>query len=194
MFSFNATADSGGALWRGRRDSDKDPREAAPESHCHALPPVSLCSVPTTIPTAARTNPLQSTVTKSALAHLTDNSHGIPVHRRRAPALRRSRRAWHTPDDPRNQVVWPHLVADRRTYLRRERPPVCVCAIRVAQIRRRTRTSLVRSPSRISTGHLALATPIMSTCKVWTAFCWCALYAECALVVFSYVARPSSRA
>lgn len=45
---------------------------------------------------ADRPTPL-GTVTKSALAHLTDNSHGIRAHRRRASALRRAR---HTPNDP----------------------------------------------------------------------------------------------
>lgn len=55
----------------------------------HKKATVTLCRrfIPTK-PDRCDDKPTQlDTVTKSALAHLTDNSHGIPDHRRRAPAF-----------------------------------------------------------------------------------------------------------
>lgn len=148
--------------------------------------PVDPSAVPTK-PERCADKPTQlDTITKSALAHPTDNSHGITGDVRPLPPG--NRHTWHGQKPPQDEVVYPYLVAVLRTYLRRERPPFCVCAIRIAQIRRCTHTSLVRAPSVISTGHLARATPLISTCKAWKM-----LLLMCA-GSFSYVARPSSGA
>jgi len=57
-----------------------------------------------------------------------------------------------------------------RTYLRRERPPSCVRAIRVAQIRGCTRSFLARFPSKFAYVHLERAMPM--------GFFWCKCVAE----------------
>lgn len=107
---------------------------------------------------------------------------------RKPPRLAQAKR-------PQNEVAYPHLVAVRRTYLRRERPPFCVCAIRIAQIRRCTHTSLVRPPSVISTGHLSQATPLkINVQSAGNGCCWCALDAGCALLVSATWPRPSTGA
>lgn len=132
----------------------------------HKKATVTLCRrfIPTK-PDRCDDKPTQlDTVTKSALAHLTDNSHGIPDHRRRAPAFQppppRKPPRLAQAKRPQNEVAYSHLVVVQRTYLRRERPPFCVCAIRIAQIRRCTHTSLVRPPCVISTGHFSQAAPL----------------------------------
>lgn len=156
----NVSPDFGGALWRGQRDSDEDPGEAAQKIHCHALSPVY----------PNKTRPLRWQTHSTRHCHKVSASsphRPFPRHprspatcarfpttpARKPPRLAQARR-------PRNEVAYPHLVAVRRTYLRRERPPLCVCAIRIAQIRRCTHTSLVRPPCVISTGHLFQATPL----------------------------------
>lgn len=165
---------------RGRRDSE------GPRVGLHKKP-LSRFN-PSAVPPKTRQIHSTTLSPKSALARPADSSHGVPDYRQRAPAFlppRKPPRSAHA-KRPQIEVVCPHRVAVRRTYLYRERPPYCVGAITTAQIRRRTRTSLVRPPSVF--GHLAPAKPLISTCKVWKRL----------LLVctggFSYVARASSGA
>lgn len=104
------------------------------------------------------------TVTKSALAHLTDNSHGIPVHRRRASALRRNRRAWHTRNDPPKPSCvaafsghGADLPPSRATSLLRLCNQSCTDSAPHAHFSRTL-------PSRLSSGHLAPVPPMLSEC------------------------------
>lgn len=87
------------------------------------------------------------------------------------------------------------FVVVSQAYLRRQRPPSCICVIRVAQIRGCTRTSLAHSSSTFADVHLERSMPLIWSCKIVEIVClnarWAAEISACAPVVSAPLRGPA---